>query len=167
MRWKTLEEGIQKLREVAVLEVLFGRGGQHDNDPDKVRCTGQMLWNLAALGPSQYATFIATINPDNNRETVASVANLSGLAFTVEPLKHRTPEREAKSPDVMAKDPASRETKSPHDLVTWGRGYACVSTPSGLKWVPANWVKPFIPKSAKPPAEAPQVASAAWRRRKR
>ncbi|RMC05689.1 hypothetical protein DUI87_17774 [Hirundo rustica rustica] len=36
MRWKTFEEGIEKLREVAVLEVLFGRGGQHDNDPDKV-----------------------------------------------------------------------------------------------------------------------------------
>ncbi|RMC22055.1 hypothetical protein DUI87_02926 [Hirundo rustica rustica] len=75
MRWKTLEEGIQQLREVAVLEVLFGRGGQHDNDPDKVRCTGQMLWKLATLGPSQYATFIATIHPDNNRETVGSVAN--------------------------------------------------------------------------------------------
>ncbi|RMC11042.1 hypothetical protein DUI87_12234 [Hirundo rustica rustica] len=75
MHWKTLEEGIQQLREVAVLEVLFGRGGQHDNDPDKVRCTGQMLWNLATLGPSQYATYIATIHPDNNRETVGSVAN--------------------------------------------------------------------------------------------
>ncbi|RMC16306.1 hypothetical protein DUI87_08522 [Hirundo rustica rustica] len=75
MCWKTLEEGIEQLREVAVLEVLFGRGEQHDNDPDKVRCTGQMLWNLATLGPSQYATFIATINPDNNRETVGSVAN--------------------------------------------------------------------------------------------
>ncbi|RMC04379.1 hypothetical protein DUI87_19200 [Hirundo rustica rustica] len=75
MHWKTLEEGIQNLREVAVLEVLFGRGGQHDNDPNKVRCTGQMLWNLATLGPSQYATFIATINADNNRETVGSVVN--------------------------------------------------------------------------------------------
>ncbi|RMC21393.1 hypothetical protein DUI87_02257 [Hirundo rustica rustica] len=75
MRWKTLEEGIQQLREVAVLEVLFGRGGQHDNDPDKVKCTGQMLWNLATLGPSQYATYIATIHPDTNRETVGSVAN--------------------------------------------------------------------------------------------
>ncbi|RMC05633.1 hypothetical protein DUI87_17718 [Hirundo rustica rustica] len=75
MHWKTLEEGIQKLREVAVLEVFFGRGGQHDNDPDKVRCTGQMLWNLADLGPSQFATFIATFNADNNQETVGSVAN--------------------------------------------------------------------------------------------
>ncbi|RMC21802.1 hypothetical protein DUI87_02671 [Hirundo rustica rustica] len=72
----------------------------------------------------------------------------------------------AKAP-VTVKAPATRETKSPHDLITWGRGYACVSTPSGPKWVPAKWVKPFIPKTAKPPAEAPQVTSAAWRRRKR
>ncbi|RMC21653.1 hypothetical protein DUI87_02520 [Hirundo rustica rustica] len=70
-------------------------------------------------------------------------------------------------PLVMVKHPATRETEGPHDLITWGRGYACMSTPSGPKWVPAKWVKPFLPKSAKPPAEAPQVASAAWRRRKR
>ncbi|XP_041875974.1 uncharacterized protein LOC121660630 [Corvus kubaryi] len=75
MQWKTLEQGIQQLREVAILEVLFGKDGQHDNDPDKVRCTGQMMWNLARLGPSQYTTFIATIDADNTRETVGSVAN--------------------------------------------------------------------------------------------
>ena len=51
MHWKTLEEGIQQLREVAVLEVLCGRGRQHDNDPDEVRGTGHMLWNVANLGP--------------------------------------------------------------------------------------------------------------------
>ncbi|RMC20194.1 hypothetical protein DUI87_01040 [Hirundo rustica rustica] len=72
-----------------------------------------------------------------------------------------------KSPDMIVKEPATRETKIPHDQVTWGHGYAYVSTPPGLKWVPAEWVKPFIPKTAKPPAEAPQVASTAWRRRKR
>ncbi|RMC02386.1 hypothetical protein DUI87_21556 [Hirundo rustica rustica] len=44
---------------------------------------------------------------------------------------------EAKPP-VMIKDPATRETEGPHDLITWGRGYACVSTPSGPKWVPAK-----------------------------
>ncbi|KAF4796453.1 hypothetical protein TURU_083929 [Turdus rufiventris] len=75
MHWKTLEEGIQQLRVVEVLEVFFGRSGQHDNDPNKVRCTGQMLWNLANLGPSKYTTFIATINADNNQETVAYVTN--------------------------------------------------------------------------------------------
>ncbi|RMC06993.1 hypothetical protein DUI87_16446 [Hirundo rustica rustica] len=71
-----------------------------------------------------------------------------------------------KSPDMTVKVPVTRETKSPHDQVTWGRGYAYVSTPPDLKWVLAEWVKPFIPKTAKPPAEGPQVASAAWRRRK-
>lgn len=66
MRWKTIEEGIQQLREVAVLEVLFGRDGQHDNDPNKVRVRGQMLWSLANLGPSPYTTFIATTNADTS-----------------------------------------------------------------------------------------------------
>ncbi|RMC14804.1 hypothetical protein DUI87_06980 [Hirundo rustica rustica] len=41
-------------------------------------------------------------------------------------------------PPVMVKDPATRETEGPHDLITWRRGYACVSTPSGPKQVPAN-----------------------------
>lgn len=39
--WKT-EEGIQQLRDMAVPEVLFGRDGQHSNNPAKVRCTGKM-----------------------------------------------------------------------------------------------------------------------------
>ncbi|RMB95072.1 hypothetical protein DUI87_28443 [Hirundo rustica rustica] len=36
-------------------------------------------------------------------------------------------------PPVMVKDSATREREGPHDLITWGRGYACVSTPSGPK----------------------------------
>ncbi|RMC13241.1 hypothetical protein DUI87_10775 [Hirundo rustica rustica] len=36
-------------------------------------------------------------------------------------------------PPVMVKEPATKETEGPHDLITWGRGYACVSTPSGPK----------------------------------
>ncbi|RMC06773.1 hypothetical protein DUI87_16219 [Hirundo rustica rustica] len=71
-----------------------------------------------------------------------------------------------KSPDMIIKDPVTREIKSPHDQVTWGRRYAYVSTPPDLKWMPDEGVKPFIPKTAKPPAEGPQVAGAAWRRRK-
>ncbi|RMC19367.1 hypothetical protein DUI87_03977 [Hirundo rustica rustica] len=41
-------------------------------------------------------------------------------------------------PPVMVKDPAAWETEGPHDLITWGRGHAYESTPSGLKWVPAK-----------------------------
>ncbi|RMC12976.1 hypothetical protein DUI87_10505 [Hirundo rustica rustica] len=72
-----------------------------------------------------------------------------------------------KSPDMIVKDPATRETKSLLDQVTWGCGYAYVSTSPSLKWVPAEWVKPFIPKTTKPPVEGPQVTSAAWRRRRK
>ncbi|RMC18211.1 hypothetical protein DUI87_05092 [Hirundo rustica rustica] len=34
-------------------------------------------------------------------------------------------------PPVMVRDPESGRTEGPHDLVTRGRGYACVSTPTG------------------------------------
>ncbi|RMB99780.1 hypothetical protein DUI87_23782 [Hirundo rustica rustica] len=44
-------------------------------------------------------------------------------------------------PQVMVRDPGSGGTEGPHDLVTWGRGYACVSTPTGPKWIPAKWAK--------------------------
>ncbi|RMC20056.1 hypothetical protein DUI87_00902 [Hirundo rustica rustica] len=39
-------------------------------------------------------------------------------------------------PLVMIRDPETWETKDPYELVTWGRGYACVATPSGPRWIP-------------------------------
>ncbi|RMC10164.1 hypothetical protein DUI87_12963 [Hirundo rustica rustica] len=89
------------------------------------------------------------------------------LGLSIEPASTLDDMLQQKSLDMIVKDPVTRETKSPHDQITWGRGYAYVSTSPDLKWMPAEWVKPFIPKTAKPPAEGPQVASAAWRRRKR
>ncbi|RMC16456.1 hypothetical protein DUI87_06786 [Hirundo rustica rustica] len=44
-------------------------------------------------------------------------------------------------PPVMVRDPETGRTEGPHELVTWGRGYACVSTPTGPKWVPSKWPK--------------------------
>ncbi|RMC16699.1 hypothetical protein DUI87_06639 [Hirundo rustica rustica] len=49
-------------------------------------------------------------------------------------------------PPVMVRDPETGRTEGPHDLVTWGRGYACVSTPTGPKWVPSKWVRPYVPR---------------------
>ncbi|RMB91855.1 hypothetical protein DUI87_31783 [Hirundo rustica rustica] len=43
-------------------------------------------------------------------------------------------------PQVMVRDPGSGGTEGPHDLVTCGRGYACMSTPTGPKWIPAKWL---------------------------
>ncbi|OWK54468.1 Endogenous retrovirus group K member 113 Pol protein [Lonchura striata] len=36
-------------------------------------------------------------------------------------------------PLVMIKNPEMRQQEGPYDLVAWGCGYACVSTPSGLR----------------------------------
>ncbi|TRZ19195.1 hypothetical protein HGM15179_007868, partial [Zosterops borbonicus] len=51
-------------------------------------------------------------------------------------------------PPVLVKDPETLEIQGPHELITWGRGYACVLTPTGIKWVPAKWVRPYIPKAS-------------------
>ncbi|RMB96359.1 hypothetical protein DUI87_27160 [Hirundo rustica rustica] len=67
-------------------------------------------------------------------------------------------------PPVMVRDPESGRTEGPHDLVTWGREYACVSTPTGPRWIPSKWVRPYVPKgSGSKPVISPQVADAAWR----
>ncbi|RMC03430.1 hypothetical protein DUI87_20627 [Hirundo rustica rustica] len=42
-------------------------------------------------------------------------------------------------PPVLVRDPETGRTEGPHDLVTWGRGYACVSTPTGPRWLPSKW----------------------------
>ncbi|RMC13517.1 hypothetical protein DUI87_08593 [Hirundo rustica rustica] len=71
-------------------------------------------------------------------------------------------------PPVMVKDPETGKTDGPHGLVTWGRGYACVSTPTGPKWIPSKWVRPYVPKvSGTHGKKSVQVTEAAWRRRRR
>ncbi|XP_064260061.1 uncharacterized protein LOC135290081 [Passer domesticus] len=70
-------------------------------------------------------------------------------------------------PPVLVKDPETWRTEGPYDLVTWGRGYACVSTPSGPKWVPSKWVKPFLPKKQVSVNDVSQVHEACWRRRRK
>ncbi|RMC12523.1 hypothetical protein DUI87_10043 [Hirundo rustica rustica] len=71
-------------------------------------------------------------------------------------------------PPVMVRDPETGRTEGPHELVTWGRGYACVSTPTGPKWVPSKWVRPYVPKVSRSHGKKSiQVTEAAWRRRRR
>ncbi|TRZ11479.1 hypothetical protein HGM15179_015626 [Zosterops borbonicus] len=71
-------------------------------------------------------------------------------------------------PPVLIRDPETWETKGPYELVTWGRGYACVATPSGPRWIPQKWVKPFVPKNPAPAeGHERQVAIASKRRRRR
>ncbi|XP_037981518.1 uncharacterized protein LOC119696072 [Motacilla alba alba] len=82
-------------------------------------------------------------------------------------------------PPVLIKDPDSKDIKGPYPLVTWGRGYGCVSTEQGPRWIPAKFVKPFVeastpaaadaevPTETAPPDENAQDRTVAWRRRKK
>lgn len=62
-------------------------------------------------------------------------------------------------PPVLVRDPESGKIRGPYPLITWGRGYACVSTEQGPRWIPARNVRPFrepLPQSSlNPPAEEP------------
>ncbi|RMB94011.1 hypothetical protein DUI87_29599 [Hirundo rustica rustica] len=74
----------------------------------------------------------------------------------------------SQSPPVMIRDPETWGTKGPYELVTWGRGYACVATPSGPRWIPQKWVKPFVPKNPAPAeGDKREVAVASKRRCRR
>ncbi|XP_017586203.1 PREDICTED: endogenous retrovirus group K member 25 Pol protein-like [Corvus brachyrhynchos] len=51
-------------------------------------------------------------------------------------------------PPVWIKDLETREIQGPHELITWGKGYACVSTPEGPRWIPLRRVKPCVSRPA-------------------
>ncbi|XP_053860544.1 uncharacterized protein LOC128822762 [Vidua macroura] len=45
---------------------------------------------------------------------------------------------------VWVRDLATNKWEGPCDLITWGRGYACVSTGTGVRWIPAKCVRPDL-----------------------
>ncbi|KAL2309545.1 hypothetical protein Nmel_005752, partial [Mimus melanotis] len=45
---------------------------------------------------------------------------------------------------VFIRDFATNKWEGLHDLIVWGRGYACVSTDTGLRWLPARCVRPDL-----------------------
>lgn len=46
---------------------------------------------------------------------------------------------------VLVWNPDTEQWEGPHVLLTWGKGYACVVIGQQTRWVPAKWVKPWIP----------------------
>ena len=75
-------------------------------------------------------------------------------------------ETRVKAP-VLVRDPETGKIMGPYPLVTWGRGYACVSTDKGPRWIPAKNVCLFresLPRapdepsgdSAQPPDHPPE-----------
>ncbi|KAL2307571.1 hypothetical protein Nmel_000543 [Mimus melanotis] len=45
---------------------------------------------------------------------------------------------------VFIRDLATNKWEGLHDLIVWGRGYACVSTDTGVRWLPARCVRPDL-----------------------
>ncbi|RMC16113.1 hypothetical protein DUI87_08322 [Hirundo rustica rustica] len=47
------------------------------------------------------------------------------------------------NPLVLVINPETGQIEGPFKLITWGKGYACVSTAVGPKWLTARHVKPY------------------------
>ncbi|XP_017592698.1 PREDICTED: endogenous retrovirus group K member 25 Pol protein-like [Corvus brachyrhynchos] len=45
---------------------------------------------------------------------------------------------------VWVRDLLTEKWEGPHELIAWGRGYACVSTDTGVRWLPARCVHPDL-----------------------
>ncbi|RMC18191.1 hypothetical protein DUI87_05072 [Hirundo rustica rustica] len=71
--WKTIEQGIQRLREMAVAEMVFSDDINTKN-PDLVSCTSVMWRKLIRLGPLEYATALAVMKWEDMEETVLDMA---------------------------------------------------------------------------------------------
>ncbi|XP_059729043.1 uncharacterized protein LOC132341481 isoform X1 [Haemorhous mexicanus] len=72
-QWKTIEQGIQRLREMAVAEIVF-LDDVNTVNPDLVPCTSVMWRKLVRLGPHEYASALAIMKRDDGEETVLDMA---------------------------------------------------------------------------------------------
>ncbi|XP_017588157.1 PREDICTED: endogenous retrovirus group K member 19 Pol protein-like [Corvus brachyrhynchos] len=110
--------------------------------------------------------------------------NSSFSELTPSVVRHFTNSSQAKlkdHPPVLIKDPESHQVLGPFPHITWGKGYACVSMPSGPKWLPGKNIKPYLgsmtpaPEDPKKDDSTPQSdkeapkdeISAAWRQKQR
>ncbi|RMC05626.1 hypothetical protein DUI87_17711 [Hirundo rustica rustica] len=71
--WKTIEQGIQRLREMAVAEIVFS-DDINTRNPDLVSCTSVMWQKLTGLGPLEYASALAVMKREDMEETVLDMA---------------------------------------------------------------------------------------------
>ncbi|RMC10885.1 hypothetical protein DUI87_12598 [Hirundo rustica rustica] len=72
-QWKTIEQEIQRLREMAVVEIVFS-DDLNTRNPDLVPCTPVMWRKLVRLGPQEYSSALAIMKWDDTEETVLDMA---------------------------------------------------------------------------------------------
>ena len=53
-------------------------------------------------------------------------------------------ERQLPWAKVWVRNLLTNQWEGPHELIVWGRGYACVSTDTGVRWLPAKCVHPDL-----------------------
>ncbi|KAM9590490.1 uncharacterized protein ACIBXB_005749 [Morphnus guianensis] len=76
-KWTTMERGIQYLRELAVLEVIYNdpENAQSPTDPDEVQCTQPMWRKFLRSAPPTYANSLAVMSwKEGNGQTVDELA---------------------------------------------------------------------------------------------
>ncbi|RMC03170.1 hypothetical protein DUI87_20364 [Hirundo rustica rustica] len=70
---KTIEQGIQHLREMAVAEIVFS-DDPNTRNPDLVPCTPVMWRKLVRLGPQEYSSALTIMKRDDMEEIVLDMA---------------------------------------------------------------------------------------------
>ncbi|KAK4806450.1 hypothetical protein QYF61_021342 [Mycteria americana] len=132
-KWTTMERGIQYLRELAVLEVIYGDldNVRSPTDPDEVQCTRPMWRKLVRNAPPSCANSLAILTwRDEDGPTVKEAAsNLRGceesisssLVSAVEKLSRKVQRLEdmSYSPPIRTSVSAIRSQHSSAQ----GRGY--------------------------------------------
>ncbi|KAK4830567.1 hypothetical protein QYF61_011745 [Mycteria americana] len=133
-KWTTMERGIQYLRELAVLEVIYDdlNNEQLPKDPDEVKCTRPMWWKLVQNTPASYANSLQegrTVDEAASqlREYEESIS--SSFISAVEKLVQQLKEDRSYSPPVRTSVSAIRSQRSSAQQRVY-RGY----TPRGTLW---------------------------------
>ncbi|KAK4811180.1 hypothetical protein QYF61_019811 [Mycteria americana] len=65
----------------------------------------------------------------------------------------------SKDVKVWVRSLQSGQWEGPYTLITWGRGYACVSTEQGPHWIPARCVRPALEKANHEDTNKPALAN--------
>ncbi|XP_061872974.1 uncharacterized protein LOC133628607 [Colius striatus] len=72
-KWTTMEKGIQYLRELAVLEIIYN--DYAPTDPDEIQCTRVMWRKFLRSAPPNYASSLAVVSwKEDERQTVEQLA---------------------------------------------------------------------------------------------
>lgn len=70
-----MEQGIQCLRELAVLEIIFLADERFPKRPDSVQCTSQIWLKFGWLGPEIYPHNLATLQWKEGKDKACTLVN--------------------------------------------------------------------------------------------